>query len=591
MAPTIIGGNRNAAISTTLNFAIPLFGLAGTSVESQRQWPVRFPGYFSNYFIIIDNVATARISTLRKNGSDGLSISPPDGASGQFTNTGGVRYAAADLFDAQNRFTGATGFTINGFGAVYSADVGTVAYHLSTQFNTGATGPGFGTFGGVWFTGADTSGKVPIRAPGVCSNMIASVTTNTDPSAAIVRTRKNSANGAQSVSIPANSTGVFEDTVNSDTLSNGDLFGFQYDAVAVAGVVMILGAVMSHSTPASEIPSSTQTYAFNAAAQFQALLYSASTSTVEATFQSPLGIDGSLSNMRSNVATNSMTGTTTFAVRKNGQTGNQSLTIGAAATGNFEDVTNKDSFFATDLLNYQITGGVSGSIQTGWVFTTMLPAGPFAQYDWNKPFRVKGTLFTPSQPYMVSLLYPPTQLRPAHLSKPYQMAQIPLDPTRGLNLSIFQNPVPFNQYDWNRVLGIAPPPPQSATLNLALNFAFVPFALYDWSRPLQPAPATPLTLPLNLNLFTNPIPFGPYDYSRGPTRVPQAQRDLSQSLNPLMFTNPFPFAQLDWSKPVRIGPVRRDMSLPKNLSLTGGGVVTVQIHQNHFLVTMGMRPL
>lgn len=182
----------------------------------------------------------------------------------------------------------------------------------------------------------------------------------------------------------------------------------------------------------------------------------------------------------------------------------------------------------------------------------------------------------------------PTILRAAFLSKPFQIPPGREEVSKGLNLSLFTNPIPFAQFDWSKPTRIAPPPPQPLQINLSLSFPPLPFAQYDWSKPAAPIYGSTLTLPLNINLFTNPIPFGPYDYSRGPTPVPQARRDLSQSLNLQLFTNQVPFMQLDWSRATRVAPPMRGISGDfKNLPLTGG----TTIHANPFFATMGLRPL
>ncbi|GAI01017.1 unnamed protein product, partial [marine sediment metagenome] len=79
-----------------------------------------------------------------------------------------------------------------------------------------------------------------------------------------------------------------------------------------------------------------------------------------------------------NVQANDTNGTRIVNARKNGGDGNLSVSIGAAATGFFEDLGNSDTLIATDLYNYKLgTGGTSGDIALGAVgFEQEQPAPP-----------------------------------------------------------------------------------------------------------------------------------------------------------------------------------------------------------------------
>ena len=53
----------------------------------------------------------------------------------------------------------------------------------------------------------------------------------------------------------------------------------------------------------------------------------------------------------------------TLRVRKNGADGNGIIQLASNQTGQFEDVTNSDTFVATDEINYSaVTGGSSGAL-------------------------------------------------------------------------------------------------------------------------------------------------------------------------------------------------------------------------------------
>lgn len=84
---------------------------------------------------------------------------------------------------------------------------------------------------------------------------------------------------------------------------------------------------------------------------------------------------GVLSNLYVNCRTNSLNGTTTVRVRKNGGDGNQVVSITSSSTGTFEDTTNTDTIAAGDEINYSIvTAGSSGSVSPNCIQTWLEPS-------------------------------------------------------------------------------------------------------------------------------------------------------------------------------------------------------------------------
>ena len=603
MAKTVFGAYRGNVAGPFPTPSPGFFLLGGpqqtNANESFKQFPIRIAGSFERLAGYFDNVATSRTFGVRKNSADTtLTLTPGDTFSGPFQNSNSpIHFSVGDLFGLKEAFVGATGFSSFACSLSFNADVGTVGIVCGGATSIGvsttiSTAPYSGTF-----SPTNVLSRNLIRAPFTCKNLGGLVSANTLSSTVVLNALKNGVAGVGSVSVGAGATGFFEDTTNSDSFASGDTFAFQWTSGAggTSASLQSVAHFVYDSVRSEVFGGGGNVWNFNAAAQFISILGFTSTAvTAENQAQNAMQVAGFLSNMRFNVASNTMTGTWTQVLRKNGANGNQTISVGAATTGSFEDAIQIDQVLETDSVAISGSGGVSGSISNSLNTMTMTPVTTqLRQALFN---RVAPPYFGRSeaiQGYNASLYPNPIPFGPYDYSSRPHPVMLRIDDltTQQLNPNLYQNPIPFAQFDWNRPLGIAPPPPQSLPFNLSLSFVQAPFALYDWNTVAPPRLATPLTLPLNLNLFTNPIPFGPYDYSRAPTRVPQAQRDLSQSLNPLMFTNPIPFSQLDWSKPVRIGPVRRDMSLPKNLSLTGGGVVTIEIHANHFFVTMGMRPL
>ena len=98
------------------------------------------------------------------------------------------------------------------------------------------------------------------------------------------------------------------------------------------------------------------------------------------------------SQLTSNVTSNSITGNSTGNLRKNAGNAGPTLSIGANATGIFNDNTDRYTAAATDTMNYQIVTGSTGtsiSISFIEVYGNATPAaaatGPKYQHFDNTP--------------------------------------------------------------------------------------------------------------------------------------------------------------------------------------------------------------
>lgn len=71
---------------------------------------------------------------------------------------------------------------------------------------------------------------------------------------------------------------------------------------------------------------------------------------------------GVFSLLNTHISANATTGASTFSFRKNTAAGNETVSIGSAATGDFEDTSNTDTVAAADILGYQMVNGGGGTI-------------------------------------------------------------------------------------------------------------------------------------------------------------------------------------------------------------------------------------
>lgn len=205
---------------------------------------------------------------------------------------------------------------------------------------------------------------------------------------------------------------------------------------------------------------------------------------------------------------------------------------------------------------------------------------PFNQIDWSKPYRVPSAPFDLSVPINPNLFKNPIPVLNLY---DYLKPQAPI-PTSwiprfdALNINLFKNPFPFNQYDYLKPYFPVQRPDPQIGININLFTNPFPSNQYDWSKPFR----VPLALPqpaigINPNIFTNPYPFNQYDWSKQ-ARVPKAPFDLSVALNPNIFTNPIPILNSD-STPSRFLPSSRLAEASYNQNLYTITVVASPFYQ------------
>lgn len=178
--------------------------------------------------------------------------------------------------------------------------------------------------------------------------------------AGTVRTRKNIANGAQSVSVTG--TGLLEDTTNSDSYANGDTGCIQFEPATTGAYSPSIVSVILESTANAPVlmqVTTGQAVTLNAT-HYPQIMGGLGKAVTEADAQYIARMDGTLSKLRAYNGT-ALDATLTIKVRKNGADGNQAVSWSASTTGAATDSSNTDSFVIGDLLNYQWTNASLGT--------------------------------------------------------------------------------------------------------------------------------------------------------------------------------------------------------------------------------------
>jgi len=193
------------------------------------------------------------------------------------------------------------------------------------------------------------------------SQLFIKVTTNSD-TASHLYCRKNAVNGNQTITIPASTTGTFSDTTHSDSLVSGDLVcsgiytgsggyfslsGIAYQLQHASSNVPILGSFCASAVGTGGSP-----YYLNILGMLQAVAN-------ETYCQYKVRTAGTLSNLRLYVSANALDQSTPVYSRVNANNGQQSLSIGASATGSFEDTTHTDSVSAGNTIGTLLDASLS----------------------------------------------------------------------------------------------------------------------------------------------------------------------------------------------------------------------------------------
>ncbi len=251
-----------------------------------------------------------------------------------------------------------------------------------------SSGSGIISANGTRFTsfGDNTSGSFgstestfqqTLRSAGKSSGLYVRVILNSLSAASTVRTRKNTANGGQSVSIPApagvGATGEFLDTSGTDTIAATDIFNYQI-------VTGSTGTSWNHSVIATNFSATVNTRkrlcclssggtTYNTASTTfynrpSGVMTPTATSTEsqeQFKFQTGATVRNAFVRVLTNARTNSSTVGSRIDTGGGAANGNLSVSIGSAATGLFEDSSSTDTVNSGDKFDWAITLGTTSN--------------------------------------------------------------------------------------------------------------------------------------------------------------------------------------------------------------------------------------
>jgi hypothetical protein len=378
MAVTFVGGGRGAvAMSSEVTFTTLWggfsFGSAGTLTEVNVARPVRVAGTFSNLTYSVNNTGTSRSLTFRVSSANGNEVvSPTDSTSGVFSTSLKDHVGVGQNFDLLVAGSSQV-FDSYYTSAKFLADAGTAGYAGGSLTLTALTTAAIGTqtFNTGMITGSSATvatfrpDQTLFRTTPTISNFCINVYGFSVAGAFTANTWKNNVLGNCSIAVASNATGSFEDVTHSDTVASGDLYNFAFTPASGHTPTPVIqpSATLTYPSAASELFSNSGTLGA-AATNFNQIMTSGNTSAAmtEAAAQMAFtGEDGSLSNMRFWIGTNTVTAASSFVLRKDGADTAMAIVVGSGATGAFEDATHTVTFKSSNLFCYRYAIGATGT--------------------------------------------------------------------------------------------------------------------------------------------------------------------------------------------------------------------------------------
>jgi hypothetical protein len=398
--PFLVGSSHTSFASTVNTTQYwPISGeLNPSTVEANQQARVEINTHkFSKLTIRIyfQNVSLATTIRSRVNGANGnQSLAIPSGAGGVFRDETGE-----DILEVGDKIciqsvpgSGSTGtFTpsimmmmveVQNLSEIQCLVGGHSQVSIASASSTLYAEP----FGSSANYATEANGQLKIKKAGTFKHIQAYLSANARTTITTLRSRKNEANGNQSVQIPGGGSARWEhDPARDDSFAVDDRFNLAFTTGTGAETLSYTSLLAYFTNPNRDWPSVNQRASGSINNANVVMYYSLlggrmnfDSGETPLQLKLPRALDYSFLSIY--VATNSLTASSTLRFRKNGANGNQSLAIPAGSGGWFTDLSGEDSCVADDLIDAQMTTGTTGTSITinaivVWVHTPGAPAG------------------------------------------------------------------------------------------------------------------------------------------------------------------------------------------------------------------------
>jgi hypothetical protein len=226
---------------------------------------------------------------------------------------------------------------------------------------------------------AEAWNQYAVGAAGNLSNIFCTLVTNTRGTNSTLKDRKNGVDGGLAVSIIAGATGDFEDVSNTSAYTPGDLICGCVQNGSGGGnqVIQYIRALFTPTTGmvqfcgmVGEPQLQFNTHNYMSPMGYCSFIIGNSTDLNYAMY---CRAGGTFTNMQTYVSTNAQAGSVTMKFRVSSVDGNQAISIGAGATGFFQDTTHSDAVTNADTAQYHYAmfdGGTFKTEMMGSLFTS-----------------------------------------------------------------------------------------------------------------------------------------------------------------------------------------------------------------------------
>ena len=370
------GAGQGTAMAAATTQYVPLLGglLSITTTEAVAQILIRDTYTGSNLWVrctanASDGTTTIRTRKGAANGAQSVTFATTvTGIAEDTVNTDAM--ATGELWNYSFNNAGSSGNANFSIASVLLQHSGTGTFPLAfgdaSPSTQGENLVRYVPFGGADLLNAtEANTQYTFRVAATFNSFRVYVSTNSIGANTVAKTRKNGADGGQSVTITASTTGSYEDTVNTDSIAAGDEVNGVIDSTSAK-----MGSLAISVMQVEAVATGRQLIASGSVGVGQATSYitvegsAVSNTATEGNTQADARTALTIANMYAYVSANTRAANTVVAFRKNGASAGPTVTFGSSVTGVQEDTVNTTTVADGDLINYSVDGTAAAGTTT-----------------------------------------------------------------------------------------------------------------------------------------------------------------------------------------------------------------------------------
>lgn len=355
-------GGAPITVTATTYFTGGRGAMINNATESVVQSPAYFTGTANNAFVGVRTNTTVAATTVyfRVNGVNGHSVTIPAGTTGLLqSTTGSDSIASTDLISFYVVHPGAGNVVIDVLG-YYLESEDAVELYESSGGTVSVSAASTNIFGQGVLSATNNTQRPFFVSPGEMRNLSVNVTTNTRNNVTTVAVAVNTVVSALSISIPASTSGTFQNISTQIKLSPGDRIAWSRTTTGTSGTFAFNRVTSEFYGLREEIStlsagrnlSSTNlnntVYAISGS-------YQNANSTNENAAKMPVPANCRMGELRCVINSNAITNDSAFTFRLNSADTALLVNVPASTTGTFTNLSDWVSVSAGDFVNYRFT--------------------------------------------------------------------------------------------------------------------------------------------------------------------------------------------------------------------------------------------